>query len=231
MPAPDPPHPTAPAETDPPDPALPPRSGRRQQAARNDAVILEAAREVFIADPRAPVSAVAATAGVGISALYKRYASKEDLLRTLCHDGLVTYIQVAEAALLIQDGWTALVTFLRQIVAADVHSLTVHLAGTFRPTPEMYEDSQRAAELAAELFERGRAAGRMRPDVVLGDISFLLEGAAAVRLPDPVRTAELRQRYTALFIDALAASDAEPLPVPPPTGEELNWRWAAAASA
>lgn len=217
----------------PPDPSAPtsPRSGRRQQAARNDALILNAAREVFIADPRAPVAAVAAAAGVGISALYKRYASKEDLLRTLCHDGLVTYIQVAQAALGIPDGWTALVTFLRRIVAADVHSLTVHLAGTFTPTQEMYEDSRRAAALAAELFERGRADGRMRPDVVLGDITFLLEGAAAIRLPDPVRNAELRQRYTALFIDALAAGDGEPLPVPAPTTDELNWRWAAAATA
>jgi AcrR family transcriptional regulator len=193
-------------------------------------VILEAAREVFIADPRAPVSAVAASAGVGISALYKRYASKEDLLRTLCHDGLMTYIQIAESALLIQDGWTALVTFLRQIVAADVHSLTVHLAGTFTPTPQMYEDSQRAGKLAAELFERGRAAGRMRLDVVLGDISFLLEGAAAIRLRDPTRTAALRQRYTALFIDALAATDSAPLPVRPPGADELNWRWARASA-
>lgn len=223
----DPPHPT-PSDPAPSGPA-PPRSGRRQEAARNDAVILEAAREVFIADPRAPVSAVGAAAGVGISALYKRYASKEELLRTLCHDGLKTYIQVAEAASLIQDGWTALVTFLRQIVAADVHSLTVHLAGTFTPTQEMYEDSQRAADLAAELFERARAGGRMRPDVVLGDITFLLEGAAAIRLPDPIRTAELRQRYTALFIDALAATDAAPLAVGPPTTDELNWRWAAAS--
>ena len=36
------------------------------------------------AGPHAPVSAVAARAGVGIGALYHRYASKEDLLRTLC---------------------------------------------------------------------------------------------------------------------------------------------------
>ena len=61
--------------------------GRRGQAARNDAVILDAARDVFLADPKAPIAAVADRAGVGISALYRRYASKDDLLRTLCHDG------------------------------------------------------------------------------------------------------------------------------------------------
>src|ERR1700730_6887879 len=45
-----------------------PMSGRRAQAARNDDLILDAAREVFIADPGAPISAVAERAGVGISA-------------------------------------------------------------------------------------------------------------------------------------------------------------------
>jgi hypothetical protein len=47
-----------------------PLSGRKAQANRNDQVILDAARQVFIADPAAPISAVAKEAGVGISALY-----------------------------------------------------------------------------------------------------------------------------------------------------------------
>ena len=54
--------------------------GRQAQAAHNDELILQAAREVFLADPEAPVSAVAARAGVGIGALHHRYASKEDPL-------------------------------------------------------------------------------------------------------------------------------------------------------
>ncbi|HEX4010401.1 MAG TPA: TetR family transcriptional regulator [Solirubrobacteraceae bacterium] len=208
----------------------PPQSGRRAEAQRNDAVILEAAREVFIADPRAPVSAVAAAAGVGISALYKRYPSKEELLRTLCHDGLRTYTREVQAASRIPDGFDGLRTFLARIVDEDVHALTVHLAGTFTPTDEMYADSVRAAELTAELFARAQATGRMRADVVLEDTTFLLEGAAAIRPPDPQRAAALRRRYTALFIDALQTTAAEPLPGPPPTAAEINWRWAAGTS-
>src|ERR671915_562143 len=60
--------------------------GRQAEAARNDQRILDAARAVFTADPNAPISAVAERAGVGISALYRRYAGKEDLLRRLCGD-------------------------------------------------------------------------------------------------------------------------------------------------
>jgi hypothetical protein len=56
----------------------------------------------------------------------------------------------------------------------------------------------------------------------------VLEGCAAIRLPDPARTGELRRRYLRLLLDGLAASPGAaprpPLPGPPPGGE-LNWRW------
>src|SRR6516165_7880870 len=76
-----------------------PLSGRQAEAARNDLRILESARAVFVADPGAPITAVAKHAGVGISALYTRYGSKEELLRTLCTDGLQTFVQETEAAI------------------------------------------------------------------------------------------------------------------------------------
>src|SRR5215207_5147896 len=60
-----------------------PLSGRRAEAARNDARILDAAREVFVADPGAPIAAVAERAGVGVASLYRRYPSKEHLLQRL----------------------------------------------------------------------------------------------------------------------------------------------------
>ncbi|MCZ7377555.1 TetR/AcrR family transcriptional regulator [Micromonospora sp. WMMC250] len=200
--------------------------GRRAQAARNDEVILEAARAVFLDDPKAPIAAVAERAGVGISALYRRYASKEDLLRRLCHDGLCRYIAEAETALAEPDDWTAFSTFLAGVVDADVHSLTVHLAGTFTPTEEMGRDAMRAGELAAALFERARASGRLRPDVVVQDLGLLLEACAAVRVPDSKRTAELRRRQLAVLVAGLsAAPTTDPLPGPAPAAGEFDWRW------
>src|SRR5262249_48138339 len=69
-----------------------PMSGRRKQAARNDQLILESARAVFLEDPGAPITAVAQHAKVGISALYSRYGSKEELLRRLCAEGLARFV-------------------------------------------------------------------------------------------------------------------------------------------
>src|ERR671913_1483192 len=97
-----------------------PLSGRQAEARRNDRLILEAAREVFVADPDAPISAVAKRAGVGIGALYRRYPSKEELLRRVCAEGLQRYIPEAEAAQADQnDPWAAFASFMHRIVAAD----------------------------------------------------------------------------------------------------------------
>ncbi len=205
-------------------------AGRARQAARNDEAILAAAREVFLADPRAPISAVAERAGVGISALYRRYPGKEDLLRTLCHDGLLRFIAEAERAARQPDDWTAFETFLRGVVDADVHSLTTHLAGTFQPTEAMHADAVRASDLATALFERARPA--LRAGVEPADITMLMEMCAAVRVPDPARTGELRRRYLTVLLTGLRAGAggtqaADELPGPPPAATELNWRWGA----
>src|SRR3954447_17971206 len=135
-------------------------SGRQAQAARNDLVILDAAREVFTADPEAPISAVADRAGVGISALYRRYRSKEDLLRQLTRDGLRRYVDETEAALADEgDAWEAFALFMRRVVDADTHTLTLHLAGTFTPTEEQWREGDRAAELTVRLLDRTKRAG------------------------------------------------------------------------
>jgi len=215
------------------DEAAPARlSGRREQAARNDEVILRAAREVFLEDPGAPIAAVAQRAGVGISALYRRYQGKEDLLRQLCHDGLRQFLAIAERASADPDGWAAFAAFITGVVDADVHSLTVHLAGTFTPTSEMEQDARTAQEIGDALLERARASGRLRPGIVSGDVSLILEGCAAIRLPDPERSRQLRLRHLAILLDGLqAGADAHPdgaaasLPGPPPRPGELNYRW------
>lgn len=203
-----------------------PMSGRRAQAARNDQVILDAAREVFVADPTAPIAAVAERAGVGISALYRRYPSKEELLRTLCGNGLRSYIAAAEKAVDdAGDPWEAFSEFMREVVDADTHSLTMRLAGTFAPNEQLYRDAGRAGELNTRMVARTRQAGALRPDLDVNDLAMIFEQLAAVRLDDPERTTELRRRYLALILEALHGESAGTLPGAPPTDEELANRW------
>ena len=204
--------------------------GRKAQAARNDALILDAARTVFLRDPSAPIAAVASVAGVGISALYRRYANKEAMIASLCAEGLDRYIAAAERSLASGlDPWQGLVDFISEIVDEDVHALTVRLAGTFTPTPELGALSQRAIALGSDVFRRAEEAGALRPGLVFNDIAMILEQATAIRVDDIERTVVLRRRYLALQLEAMRSrrprGGPAPLPGPPPTDAELSERW------
>src|SRR6516164_8312115 len=101
-----------------------PLSGRQAEAARNDRRILESARAVFVADPDAPITAVAKHAGVGIS--------------TLCTDGLVIVVAETEAAIerikAGHDRWPVFTEFMCHLADADTSSMTRAFAGKFAPT-------------------------------------------------------------------------------------------------
>lgn len=203
-----------------------PLSGRRAQAAANDETILRAAREVFVADPNAPVAAVAERAGVGISALYRRYPSKDALIGTLCALGQDVYLEEVERAL-AQDGdaWTVWADWLRRLVRADTHALVVRLAGTFTPTPAHLERAERMLTLGTRLFERTRDTGALRPGLTFVDIGFLLEMVASLQLGDERRTVELRMRYLDVLLAGMSATSGPVLPGTPPTWEEQTARW------
>jgi AcrR family transcriptional regulator len=207
-----------------------PLSGRRREAARNDAAILDAARSVFLQDPSAPVSAVAARAKVGISALYRRYPSKEDLLRELARDGLVRYIAELEAALADDgDPWLVYAGCLTRILDGGSQALAQHLAGTFTPTPDLSALAQRAGALAAEVHRRAQHHQVLRDDVNPIDIVFLLEMLSVITLPGADGGRALRHRYLALLLQALRAPGAGPLP-DGPDPSELTGRWSARKS-
>jgi AcrR family transcriptional regulator len=203
-------------------------SGRRAQAARNDLLILESAKAVFLADPGAPITAVAKHAGVGISALYSRYASKDDLLRTLCTEGLQRVIAETQQALADdRDSWTTFEDYMRRCVEADTSSMTLALAGTFTPTPDMFTLAEQANQLAQALFAKVKDV--LRPGVDVHDVSLVFEVVAAVKTSDQQRTQQLRRRYLTVILDGLRATERGALPGPPPTWQDVSERWMPAA--
>ena len=200
--------------------------GRRARAARNEQRILEAARAVLADDPGAPIAAVARHAGVGMSALYSRYRSKDELLQRLALDGLRRYLDAVQAAL-DDDGdpWTVFAGFMRRALDAGTSSLTPRFAGTFTATEELQREARRAYDATLRLLQRAKAAGVLRPDIDVGDLSLLFEQLQAVRAGDRRRTAQLRHRYLALVLDGLHQASAASLPARPPTWREISRRY------
>jgi AcrR family transcriptional regulator len=209
----------------------PPRlGGRRAEAARNDGRILDAARTILLADPSAPIAEVAAGAGVGISALYRRYESKEGLLRALAHDGLTRYIADLRTALDDDgDAWQVFADCLHRVVDGQSQALAQRLAGTFRPTAELGRLAAEASRLAEELHRRTQRAGALRDDVSPADVTLILEMVTFVDLPGPQRGRTLRHRYLALALEALRAPARNPLPGAPAAEADLTARWGGGA--
>ena len=67
----------------------------------------------------------------------------------------------------------------------------------------------------ADIARRAHADGRLRADFIAPDVVLLLESCAAIRVDDPLRTAQLRRRHLAILLAGLATTGT-PLPGPPP---------------
>jgi AcrR family transcriptional regulator len=162
---------------------------------------------------------------VGISALYRRYPSKEDLLRELARDGLVRYAADLEAALADdRDPWLVYADCLSRILDGGSQALAQRLAGTFTPTPELSALAQWASALADEVHRTAQRRQVLRDDVEPVDVVFLLEMLSSITLPGADGGHALRHRYLALLLQALRAPGAGPLPSGPDPAE-LAGRW------
>lgn len=201
--------------------------GRQAEAARNDLLVLEAAREVLTANGfDAPVAAIAARAGVGIASLYRRYPTKEALLQRMCILAMEQTIEAAEAGIRAADPWQGLTGYIERCVAFQSGALAP-LAGTIEVTPEMSQTMRRSVRLAERLVERAHQAGRLRADVTTLDISLLLE-LFSRRAPNmsAADSHNARGRLLAIALDGLrASSGADPLPGRPPSRARYEERW------
>jgi AcrR family transcriptional regulator len=191
----------------------PRRRGRQAEAARNDRLLLDAAREVFISQGfDAPVAAVAERAGVGIGSLYRRYATKEELLQRLCLDAMEQHVEVAQAALDRELSWPVFARYIKECSDRGAGALAP-VAGTIRITAEMAQTSERVGELAGMLLGRAHSAGLLRPDVTAVDLTYLIEQFSR-RRPGPQTEDDenARRRLLAIALDGLRAHNTDPLP-------------------
>jgi AcrR family transcriptional regulator len=204
--------------------------GRQAEAERNDRLVLEAARAVVASKgPDATVADIAAVAGVGMGSLYRRYGSKDDLLRHVCTLAMNETIQAAERALAAADPWTGLTEYVTECVRRRTGVLGA-LAGSIETTPQMWTTSKRSRDLMDQVLGRARDAGVLRPDVTVLDVAWLIEaiGRSGRAEPDG-EDAVLRERLTAIALDGLRPATAghqlRVLAGPPPTRQHYERRW------
>jgi AcrR family transcriptional regulator len=201
-------------------------AGRKAEAAVNDGLILEAARDVLTTAPDTPMAEIAARAGVGVGSLYRRFPSKEALAYRLSLDGMNALADLARRTLEVidHDPWNEFVAFIGGAIDAGAGSLR-GLAGTFEADEDLNRVAQEMSALIQDVVERAQAAGAVRDDINANDVGRFWEMLRAIRIADPDRSNTLRKRYVALFVPAFRAPGASPLPGPPPTWQEIAAAW------
>jgi AcrR family transcriptional regulator len=202
-----------------------PLRGRQAEARRNDELILEAALDVFSANQRAPMSAVAERAGVGQASLYRRFPSKDALLSRVAERGMTRVHEAAVAALEAPgDAWDALTGFLRWYLESGTPRLAA-LLGAFTPEEQLFELAHETNEAMQALVERTAKAGRLREDITGADLTLIVTQISTLEASDAERAAALRDRYLTLVLQSFALRDAPELPGPAPDAAELERPW------
>jgi AcrR family transcriptional regulator len=188
----------------------------RADASRNVERILRAAGEAFaVRGPDVSLGEIAGRAGVGVATLYRRFASKEELLRAVLEKRMAEEIEPAvERARREDDPRQGLAVLLEAALHLVSRERTMLAAA--RDAGAMTADvSARFFGPLAELLERGKAAGLIRDDLDADDLPRLVVMLlSTVRMSEP--GSEGWRRYLALLFDALRPESASTLPASAP---------------
>ncbi|GAB3795636.1 TetR/AcrR family transcriptional regulator [Micromonospora zhanjiangensis] len=147
----------------------------RLDARRNREKILLAARLAFLeSGPDASLEEIARRASVGIATLYRRFPTREALIREVVV--LTKQELLAEARQAQADqprAWDALAQFLRRVAIRRLGSLLPVLGGRVEPDQVFYDVRDALIATVRDLIERAQADGDLRSDVGFGDVQVM----------------------------------------------------------
>lgn len=181
----------------------------RADARRNREKLLAAAAAAFAETGiDSQIEDIARRAGVGVGTVYRHFPTKDALVEALAEAHFDRLASVVEAALEVEgDPWTVFTDAIWSTAApaaTDVAWCEI-IAGHPRSVEAAAAGQQRLAAATAELIERARAVGAMRPDATVADVKTIMCGfghvAAAQRAGAPLNW----ERYLTIALDGLRA--------------------------
>jgi AcrR family transcriptional regulator len=196
----------------------------RADARRNRERIVAAARVVFAEQGLgASLNEVARRAGVGLATLLRRFPSRDQLVAAALGDRMGDFAALVERALDDPDPWHGFCGLVERVCAMQAGDLgfTEVLTQAFPGSGEFEELREQAYRRIVELFDRAKAAGRLRPDFSPHDFPMLLMANAGVVTATAGLAPATSPRLIACLLQAFSADAAEPLP-PPPSWDEMN---------
>jgi AcrR family transcriptional regulator len=179
----------------------------RADARRNRERILESARAAFAeSGADAQIDDVARHARVGVGTVYRHFPTKQALLAELVRQTFRLFTERGRGALEADGEPFALIEgLLRGIAETAAEDVGVQYALTSsdgQAWTEAQAEQDELIEVIAELIERARRAGTIRPDIEAIDIGMLMCGVCSAMGPRPGFD---WRRHIDLVIDTLRA--------------------------
>ncbi|MBD3002981.1 MULTISPECIES: TetR/AcrR family transcriptional regulator [unclassified Streptomyces] len=201
--------------------------GLRSDAASNRRRVLEAARALFASRGLdVPMATIARHAGVGVATLYRRFPTREALVTEVFSDEFSACAAIVDDALADDDAWRAFRRTIETVCASQTRDREFNdaLLSSFPDTVGFERERLRIEEGFAEVVRRAKAAGRLREDFDVSDLSLVFLANRGV-IGDPATAPAASRRLVAHLLRSFEAGRAAPArPLPPPAPLELG-RW------
>lgn len=188
----------------------------RADAERNRRRIVEAAIEVIgRRGLDAGIDEIAKAAGVGRGTLYRRFATRDALVRSIVVERTEQALEAMAAATEADDPWAALTGAVRALAThlAEDRGLFHILTGGGRGVDVVPERPDWFRDALSPTLARAARAGVARSDVTARDLIAVAAAVSQIVPGDPAGPAALWERYLAIALDGVRASAAgDPLP-------------------
>ncbi|MBP2454282.1 TetR/AcrR family transcriptional regulator [Mycolicibacterium lutetiense] len=198
----------------------------RKDAERNRQRVLDAARELFAEKGlEATLNDVAHHANVGVGTVYRRFATKEELVAAIFVDGMEQLTALAETALQHQDSWLGFAWYVEsmcEITATDRGLREIAFSKAYG-CERVKACQDRLVPVLTKLVGRAQADGYLRPELSSTDMPLfgLLAGTVSEFAGNV--DAGLWRRYVAILLDGMRRHDDQaPIPVQALDSEALE---------
>ena len=127
-----------------------------------------------------PLTEIARRADVGIATLYRRFPTRDDLIKAVFADQMDAYAPAAETALEAEDPWVGFCDYVGAICEMQAQDAGFADVSTLAPDGAFPGQRSRAHRAVVRLIRRAQDAGPARSDFVHQDVVMVLMANAGL---------------------------------------------------
>jgi AcrR family transcriptional regulator len=197
----------------------------RADALRNRRRILDAAAEAFAEGGLdVGVAEIARRAGVGAGTIFRRFATKEDLVAAIVEERFGQMVALAEDGCAEADPAEAFRRFLLAGIEMQVRDRGFFdaVGSRFGTDPRLREVKAQLMEVCDRLLRAAQEAGAIRDDIGATDVPVVMCAAAGVPAPLLAVEPDIWRRYAGVILDGLKPECASDLGHEPPDVAKID---------